>query len=282
MNDFKNMKFNCKDMSQEERANLQIKLLNLGYRWLSGYVCKHLDKPFIFSHTNGEIYYCDDDNYFENNSFDEYNLLDGELVKVDDSVTQHTDDFGNTHTKTFEYSADAYTYTMTNIEDKMEYINLTYAEAWQALSDGKQVLFDDYECMFSKRGIHNGRYCSPIIVYKYSVEKESHECPFHPTDKLFKMKKEPEFQSLGLSDDCVEIEVFGLNLYQEKGHSHFYSVVDSAYTIPRDVHSEGKASVFRGDINRSLGKIKYKGDHDKAKIKVTVDKDGNITYEDVA
>jgi hypothetical protein len=255
MRDFKNMKFDCVDMSQEERANLQIKLFSLGYSWINGSFIKHLDKPFIFSYTNGEICFGDDDDNFDkNHAENEYVLLDGELVKADGIITSHTDDFGNTHTKTFE--------------DKMEYINLTYAEAWQALSDGKQVLFDDYECMFSKRGIHDGRYCSPIIVYKYMKDKDSHECPFHPTDKLFKMKKEPEFQSLGLSDDCAEIEVFGLKLYQDKMECVGYSVE--------------KCGFIRDSLGYWHGKIKYKGDHDKAKIKVTVDKDGNITYEDVA
>jgi hypothetical protein len=158
-----------------------------------------------------------------------------------DNKAQHTDDFGNTHTKTFE--------------DKMEYINLTYAEAWQALKDGKDVFMDGQRCYLST---------DIYIIYLQSGKFVT----FHPTDKLFKMKKEPEFESLGLSDDCVEINVFGVKVNHPKDSSYIFFVEENG--VVRDSSGYWRA------------KIKYKGDYTKAKIKVTVDKDGNITYKDVA
>jgi hypothetical protein len=268
MSNFKNMKFNCKDLSQEERANLQMKLFSLGYSWISGSFIKHTDKPYIYTYPDGYLYYVDDDDVFEKKSFIEYKFFDGELVKVDDSVTQHTDDFGNTHTKKFPLAHRPSDDGSTMIayrpqykqeqEDKMEYIKLTYAEAWQALKDGKEVLYNGMVCRIGEKDliqfINNNDIPFPVR--------------FTSTEKLCIMKKEPEFESLGLSDDCVEIEVFGLKLYQDKMECVGYSVE--------------KCGFIRDSLGYWHGKIKYKGDHDKAKIKVTVDKDGNITYEDVA
>jgi hypothetical protein len=274
MSNFKNMKFHGK--TQEELANIQMKLFSLGYKWNGGkLLIGHLDAPYIYAATNGTFAISRSVKYFKSQINDEYKLVDGELVKVifDNTAStyrladkaQHTDDFGNTHTKTFPLAhrpSDDVSMMIAyrsqykqEQEDKMEYIDLTYTEAWQALKDGKKVLYNKNFCRIDHDGFIE-QYPSSFLAI------------FHPTDKLFKMEKEPEFESLGLSDDCVEIDVFGLKLYERKG-------LDEIYNVCKD----GAVRDFSG---RFKGKIKYKGDYTKAKIKVTVDKDGNITYENVA
>jgi hypothetical protein len=120
-------------------------------------------------------------------------------------------------------------------------------------------LYNEMDCHIS---------CVSFGLIDYAQPNVQKLVPYHPTDKLFRMKKEPVFESSGLSDDYFEIEVFGLKAY----HKFF----------PQTYFVDSQGYVLNTINDMLLGKIKYKGDYTKAKIKVTVDKDGKITYEDVA
>ena len=148
-------------------------------------------------------------------------------------------------------------FTKSTEEKKVDTIQLTYAEAWEALKEGKEVFYNGCVCRINS--VNN------TIIYKTITLAEFY-APFHLTDKLFTMKKEPEYEILGLHDDLVGVEVFGLKTYLEK---------NSYYIFYMDIIG----IVFEEKYRTYIGRVKFKGDHTKAKVKVTVDKDGNVTYE---
>ena len=137
----------------------------------------------------------------------------------------------------------------------MDTIKLTYAEAWEALQEGKEVFYNDFICKISE--------IDKNILY---IGAYGRYAPFHSTNKLFTMKKEPEYEVLGLHDDWVEIEVFGLKAHQRVSTSVVYYLEDDGFVI-------------RNDDRYLSGRVKFKGDHTKAKIRVTVRADKKITYE---
>ena len=145
-------------------------------------------------------------------------------------------------------------------EKEVDTIKLTYAEAWEKLKEGKEVFYKDYPC-------NSGS----IICFGNQRIGVDNIVPFHSTDKFFTMKKEPDYEVLGLHDNYVEIEVFGLKAYQEKGTSSSYHVKDEYL---------GSGFVCTS-VLRYIGRVKLKGDSGVGRIRVTVDKDGIITYEHI-
>jgi hypothetical protein len=228
MSEFKDMKFRVEN--EEHSKQIQEALFKLGYKWaFGGQEVRYAYYKYLYIHAYGRIYHGCCESEFEDCQYSEYKLINGEIIKATDE------------------------------DKKVDTIQLTYTEAWEALKAGKEVFYKEFSCYLSE--------VNSTILYVFGVNGANF-APFHSTNKLFTMKKEPEFDSLGLSDDYVEIEVFGLKAY----HKFF----------PQTYFVDSQGYVLNTINDMLLGKIKYKGDHTKAKIKVTVDKDGNITYEDVA
>lgn len=142
-------------------------------------------------------------------------------------------------------------------DKEVDTIKLTYTEAWEALKEGKEVFHKGYPCK-----------ADTIIVFGNIRIGESNIAPFHLTDKLFTMKKEPDYEVLGLHDNYVEIEVFGLKAYQPL--STWYS-----YTL------DSNGFVYMVIYDKIIGRVNIKGKITKAEIRVAVSKDKKITYEQV-
>lgn len=135
---------------------------------------------------------------------------------------------------------------------------LTYQEAFENLAQGKEVFFSGKKLFISSLS-------SILRWYESESSTVSHAAPYSITEKFFSMKKEPDYEVLGLHDDWVEIEVWGLKAYQALNQAD-YSILEGG-------------SVYDEHHDITIGRVKFKGDHKKAKIRVTVSADKKITYE---
>lgn len=227
MRKFKEMKFRVEN--EEHSIAIQKVLFNLGYRW-SDFRRDLINTraEFLYTLEDATIRFGYGEDEYTKRNCQEYNLINGEIIKA------------------------------TEEEKEVEIIQLTYAEAWEKLKEGKEVFCYSHPCNLNPN----------IGIIHYADGQDTHIAPFHLTDKLFTMKKEPEYEILGLHDGWVEVEVFGLKTYQKIDRVSIYHLDDDGF-------------IRIGNDSYLSGRIKFKGDHKKAKLKVTVDKDGNVAYENL-
>lgn len=127
------------------------------------------------------------------------------------------------------------------------YEKINYEEAWQELSSGRDIFDFEGNKLF-------------VIPTPNSFDKSKH----NPSEKMFLRKQKPAYEVLGLKDGWFEVEVFGLKTYQTYG------------TDTYDLYDDGEVL---NDCAETVGYVAFSGDFSSATIKVTIEPDGTIVYE---
>lgn len=110
----------------------------------------------------------------------------------------------------------------------------TYGEAWQALNEGGKVSYRGHGCWVSEN--------TGVILY--TMLGETFPVPYHNTEKMLVIHKQPKYVINDIHDDAVRVDVFGLTICQLKGT-----------TVKYELRKDGNIYRYAGRGGEWLGKL---------------------------